>query len=302
MKQWRFILMVVFLVLFIQPDPAGALEVGAAPAGLGGIPLIALTDDQTLLFFHSGSPSTIEDAVTITGVAADFYIAAIDVRPATGQLYGLGIGGTSLFDEGTLYLIDPDTGAATLVGSAPFSAGLTTHANYGFDFNPAVDRIRVVNDSDQNLRVHPDTGALVASDTALDNPAGEEDVVGLAYNRNLPGYGLTTLYGIDAANSILRLVRLGGVDGNPSPNGGLVTVIGPLGLAAPNHDVGFDIANISLAFASFLDGNFYRLYAINLNTGEASLLGGITTSLLPVLDLAVAPRWHIFLPTVLRNQ
>jgi hypothetical protein len=302
MKQRQLIRMVILLAFFILPAPAGALSINAPPSGLGGIPLIALTDEGTLLFFHSGSPNIIEDTIPITGVAPDTYIAAIDVRPATGQLYGLGIGGTSLFDEGTLYLIDPATGAAIQVGSTPFSAALTTHANYGFDFNPAVDRIRVVNDSDQNLRVHPDTGALVASDTALDNPAGEEVVVGLAYDRNLPSYGLTTLYGIDASNNILRLVRVGGVDGSPSPNGGLVTTIGPLGFPAANNDVGFDIANINLAFASFLDGNFYMLYAINLNTGGTAFLGGITTSLLPVLDLAVAPRWHTFLPIVLRNQ
>jgi hypothetical protein len=298
MKQRQLILMVVLLVLFILPASADALLIATPPAGLGGVPLIALTTDETLLFFHSGSPSTIEDTVPITGLPADTYIAAIDVRPATGQLYGLGIVITTGLYHGTLYLIDPATGAVTQVGSAPFSTALTPSASYGFDFNPVVDRIRVVNDSDQNLRVHPDTGALVASDTALDNPAGDEEVVGLAYNRNLPGYGLTTLYGLDAANNILRLVRVGGVDGNPSPNGGLLTIIGPLGFPAPNHHVGFDIANISLAFASFLSGTSYSLYAINLNTGEATLLGAVTGSLLPVRDLAIAPRWHVFLPAI----
>ena len=35
---------------------------------------------------------------------------------------------------------------------------------WGFDFNPTVDRIRVVNDAGFNLRLHPDTGVIVDSD------------------------------------------------------------------------------------------------------------------------------------------
>jgi hypothetical protein len=305
MKQWQLILICALLMLFAVPASAGSPLNSMSAAGIEGIPLIGLTATDNLLFFHSASPGTIEDTVPITGLPISVELVAIDVRPATGQLYGLGISPTIASagqNNGYLFLIDPHTGAATQVGSAPFSTALADSTGYGFDFNPAVDRIRVVNISDQNLRVNPDTGALVGTDTNLDNPAGSEEVVGLAYNRNLPGYGLTTLYGIDYSNSLL--VMQGGLDGNPSPNGGLITPVGPLGHTPLNSSIGFDIAGTALAFVSFLDSGTNRtdLFIVNLSTGAATLIGSIGTGSIPIRGLAVAPRWRIFSPIVLRNH
>ena len=39
---------------------------------------------------------------------------------------------------------------------------------FGFDFNPAADRIRVVSNTGQNLRLHPDTGAVVDGDATVE--------------------------------------------------------------------------------------------------------------------------------------
>ena len=36
---------------------------------------------------------------------------------------------------------------------------------FGVDFNPAADRVRVVSNLGQNLRLHPDTGAQVDGET-----------------------------------------------------------------------------------------------------------------------------------------
>ena len=47
-------------------------------------------------------------------------------------------------------MVDPARGAAIAVG-APFTPG-TDGTAFGFDFNPTVDRIRVVSDTGQNLR------------------------------------------------------------------------------------------------------------------------------------------------------
>jgi hypothetical protein len=41
------------------------------------------------------------------------------------------------------------------------------HASFGFDFNPTVDRIRVVSNTGQNLRLHPVTGVVASTDTPL---------------------------------------------------------------------------------------------------------------------------------------
>ena len=64
-------------------------------------------------------------------------------------------------------MLNPLSGAATAVGSAAFSPSLT--GSVGMDINPVVDRVRLVNDSDINMRVNPLTG-LATQDTSL-NPA-----------------------------------------------------------------------------------------------------------------------------------
>ena len=77
------------------------------------------------------------------------------------------------------------------VGSAgAFSTSISGTA-FGMDFNPVPDRIRLVSDTRQNLRIHPDLGTLVSADGAL-NPAG--NVVAVAYSNNFAGATSTTLY------------------------------------------------------------------------------------------------------------
>src|ERR1041384_839244 len=119
--------------------------------------IYALTVGNRLLTFNSSMPSMIVNNVAITGLQAGEILRGIDIRPANGQLYG--VGSTS-----RLYTINPQTGAATQVGSAPFTPALSG-TEFGFDFNPTVDRIRLVSDTGQNLRLNPDTGAVAATDT-----------------------------------------------------------------------------------------------------------------------------------------
>ena len=54
---------------------------------------------------------------------------------------------------------------------------------FGLDFNPIPDRIRLVSDAEQSLRINPNDGTLGGTDTAL-SPAGS--VVAAAYDRNFP--------------------------------------------------------------------------------------------------------------------
>jgi hypothetical protein len=124
--------------------------------------------------FDTTSPEQIDSSVLVSGLGRSEKLAGIDFRPATGQLYALGITSTSGDDEGRVYTINTSTGAATQVGAAPFKTDLVSGASYGFDFNPAVDRIRIFNDADQNFRVNPNNGTLAGSDTALDNPVNDE--------------------------------------------------------------------------------------------------------------------------------
>ncbi len=169
--------------------------------------------------------------MAITGLQPAEDALAIDLRPATGQIYLLG-------SSSRLYVLNPATGVAVAVGG-PFTPALSGAA-FGFDFNPTVDRIRVVSDTGQNLRLNPDTGAVAGVDTAL-NP-GAPHVVGSAYANNVAGATTTTLYAIDATTDQLYVQ-------NP-PNSGVLTPVGVPFSVDTSDAVGFDIsANDNRAYA-----------------------------------------------------
>jgi hypothetical protein len=238
----------------------------AAPSNL----IIALSGSNQLLQFYATSPGTVIRATPVTGLREGERLVGIDIRPATGQLYAMGVSGVT----GRMYTIDIQNGAATQIGngfSLPQAAGATLGVDYGFDFNPTVDRIRVISDSRDNFRLHPDTGAVAGADQNLSPGAV---VVGAAYDRNFRGAKLTTLYAIDANTD--QLVTIGGVDSAPSPNGGVVRPVGALGVNTTN-EVGFDIANdvAGSAYASLNVGGKSGFYTINLRTGAATLVGTI---------------------------
>ena len=245
----------------------------------------------TLFQFASTTPGTISAPVTITGLQAGDNLLAIDFRPATGQLYAISSGGF-------MYVINTTTGVATQVG---MSSSFAPSGFLGMDVNPVVDLIRVVSSTDLNLRLNPSTGALFSTDTPLayavadPNFGQNPSVVALGYSNNVAGALVTTTYGIDSGLDIL--VRLGGVDGAPpSPNGGTLFTIGPLGTNTTDI-AGLDISPSGSAFAllhSVVDP-IGQLYTINLTSGAATLVGAIAGEA-PVVDIAVQA------PTAVRMQ
>jgi hypothetical protein len=54
----------------------------------------------------------------------------------------------------------------------------------GFDINPTDDRIRLVTDNDQNLRIHPLSGQVVAIDKNL--TPSQVSINSIAYALSLP--------------------------------------------------------------------------------------------------------------------
>jgi hypothetical protein len=138
-----------------------------------------------------------------------------------------------------------------------------------------------VSDSGQNLRAHPDTGAVAFVDTSLAYAMGDPsfgtapDVTGAAYTNSDtdPATG-TTLYDIDEATGSL-------VTQNP-PNDGVLNTVGSLGIELESVG-GFDIAvSDGTAYAGIVheprgNGNSRRtvLYTIDLATGDATRVGKI---------------------------
>jgi Domain of unknown function (DUF4394)/PEP-CTERM motif len=200
-----------------------------------------------------------------------------------GQLTGVGQTGAS----GAVYRIDPLTGVATQVNTIQTLTG----TQFGVDFNPVPDALRIVSDADQNLRITVGGTGVVNTDGTL-NP-GNPNVVGAAYSNNVPGgvNGQTTLYDIDSA--LDQLFTQGGVNfppGTPavSPNTGTLFPVGLLGVDT-NDLVGFDISGFTgTAFASLTTALGTGLYTINLTTGASTFVGAIDGPILQVRDIAIA--------------
>lgn len=245
--------------------------------------VVALTSGNRLLFFDSATPGTVTKIITINTVGNETLLA-IDFRPLTGDLHAFG-------PSGRQYVLNLTSGAATTpTGTATALAG----TRFGFDFNPTVDRIRVVNDADQNARLHPDTGATTNADgnlafAATDiNTGANPNVVGVAYTNNFAGAGATVLYDIDSNLNALLV--------QSNPNGGTLNTVGPLGVDTTDN-VGFDIsARTGVAFASLTVGATTGLYTINLASGGATLVGTIADATI----LGTETVTGIALPTSLR--
>jgi trimeric autotransporter adhesin len=235
----------------------GGINIRGLAVVAGPETVFAVTSGNNLLRFESNAPGSIVSSTAITGLQSGENILGIDFRPATGQLYGLG-------STSRLYLIDWTNGSATQVGPGPFTP-LLNGTDFGFDFNPQADRIRVVSDAEQNLRLNPINGAVAGIDTNL-NPPG--NVVAAAYTNNFAGTSGTTLYDIDS-NSDLLLIQ------NP-PNLGTLSAVGPLNVNTTGL-TGFDIAPNGIAFASMTlpAATTSNLYTVNIASGSATLIGTI---------------------------
>ncbi len=230
--------------------------------------LVVVTTNNTVLTFDSATPGTTSAPVNVTGLQAGESVVGIDRRPADGQIY-------AVTNTSRIYTINSTTGVATFVSTiTPGTSGTA----FGTDFNPTVDRLRVVSDADQNLRVNVGTGVAL-TDTPLSFASGDANfganpnVVGSAYTNNFAGATTTTLYGIDSNLGILAVQ-------NP-PNAGTLQTIGSLGLGTNlSSNLAFDISGLSgIAYAaiSTSNGTFSTLYSINLTTGAATLIGRIGT-------------------------
>lgn len=276
---------------------------------------IGLTSDGTALVrFNTSTPDAITtQALNLANVAAGEILVAIDSRPQTGQFYALGVNAAA--NTATLYLLDPQTGAVFAVGTTgqiqfttdgatPVDLPDPATAGYGMDFNPTVDRVRVVTTIGLNFRVNPNNGAPVdgnngnltaVSGTNPDGSINGNGVTGVAataytnsFAQSLTG-GVTTQYTLDPVTNSLYI--------QSPPNNGTQTLPLPLTLGGAPLDftsnVAFDIpssvavptSNTSATgdgwFVATV-GGLTKLYRLDLKTGaaiEVEKVGFGTTSL-----------------------
>lgn len=260
------------------------------------VPLLALTPSNNLLRFETSAPQFVQSLTTVTGLQPSEKLLAIDFRPATGQLYGI-------TDLSQLYVINPNTGAATRVGPGSFNPPLSLGGirgwmiDLGFDFDPVSDRIRVVTGTGQNLRLNPDTGTVVSVDTPLafatgDANAGREPAVSAcAYTNNFSGAASTTLFGIvngsGTGSPPTVLVRQGSSGGSPiSPDSGQLFTVGNSSIIFI-EPTGLDIAPDGTAYALLTTTDTANgLYTVSLSSGGVARIA-LLPSAESLRDIAV---------------
>ena len=249
----------------------GLVALGVASARPARAAIIyGVSNGTTLIRFNSSTPGTVATIGTFSGAATT--IDGIDFRAADGRLYGYSQA------ENNLVVIDTTTAATTLVSSFGTTADNPT---LGFDFNPVVDRLRVVTVTGQNLRVDPGTGATTTDGNLnyVDGTEADPQVVGLGYTNSTPPSPRTpppgtTLYGIDAGEDTLaRFV---------SPNAGTLETVGSLGTDAGSL-TGFDILVAGGTNIGFMattpdivpGATTTPFYTVNLATGASTFVGNI---------------------------
>lgn len=281
------------------------------------VALSGTTTAPSLIEFSPRSPSNITSTRSVTLGAGD-ELLAIDFRPATGQLYGLIRNGTA----GRLVTINTTTGAITtasnlMVDGTTTPVVLSTSTVYNADFNPAADRLRVVDNATTNLRINVDTGATIA-DGAL-NAAVSTGVTGtpattpftvaqIAYTysfsapaalrpqsigTNADGVISTELYDLDSTNDDLLEQE--------SANSGNLKKVADLSIDLDiNGYGGFDITGgdngARLVAGRMATTGVYTLYDLNLTSGELTPAGNLLTGSTAIIGGATSG------PTTIRDM
>lgn len=258
------------MMRFATAAAATACLVAANLAPAAAASLVALTSDGALVRIE---PESRQASAPVKLRAEQGRVVAIDVRPADMKLYGL-------TDTGRIVRIDPASGGVEVVSTLdkPVEAG----ARVAVNFNPTVDRLRVVGVNGANYRINVDTGAVTV-DGGLKYAPGTElsgtqpMVTAASYTNSFAGSKETMMYTIDAMLSQLNL--------QAPPNDGVQQVKGATGVKLP-PGIGFDI------LADGAGGNTGyvvaagALHMIDLASGRVTTAGPVARLPADVLSLA----------------
>ena len=199
---------------------------------------------------------------------------------------------------GKLYSVDPDTGAATLIGqlsadptdtSSPYTT-LPAGA-FGTDFIPQSNLLRVVSTSGLNVRVDP-TNARVITDNPITPPGTQ--IAGVAFHNNDNDLATnTTEYAYNFANN-----KFGSVN---TPNNGNFVAIGDSGVMSANADqVTMDEAPSGALYATHFvtaDGT-QNLYQVDPSTGAHTKIDAFPGGSIVAMSAAVVNLFGVDSPTL----
>lgn len=251
--------------------------------------ILGLTTDNKIIGFDSFAPSQIvRGPLDITGLPTGYDIIGMDVRPSTGELYALAF--NILTNMARVFVIDYNTGEATPVGSTDIQLPLG-EGHAAFDFNPVVDRIRVVGLNRTNYRLNPITGTIASTDTDIDYATGDVNqgvvpaVGAVAYTNSYLATEITTLYVFDQDLNVIATQ-------NP-PNAGILNTVGPTTVTfeqsqnRADMDIYFDpVTRANIAYLVTRDTGEASdgLYLVDLSAGGTTFLGQVPAD---IKDIAV---------------
>ncbi|REH37701.1 uncharacterized protein DUF4394 [Paraperlucidibaca baekdonensis] len=225
-------------------------------------------------------------------------ILDIDYRNAEGLLYGL----TRVGSEGRIILIDPINGTVfrrgrlVIVGDASAmppttdqNIVLNPNTNYTIDFNPAVDKLRILGSDGTNLRVTIDANSSVTAATPTIAATLQDDslncgtpaatgcteplvLTGAAYTDERSMTPPTRLFGMDTRNTYAL-----------NANAGTVTTVRALGVSGVTRVNGYDInPSNEQGVAVFTIASTPSVYAVDSTLNATTSAATFLTSL-PVL-------------------
>ncbi|MFD3925638.1 DUF4394 domain-containing protein [Streptomyces sp. NPDC058614] len=256
----------------------------AAPAATPSLRAFGISGDGTLMAtFWTDRPQVLDWVRVVTGLSGDTGLIGIDFRVQDGLMYGVG-------NKGGIYTIKtPPATVDVVVTKVSQLQYALNGTNFGVDFNPAADRLRVISDNGQNLRHNLNDHSTI-QDLNLTTPPTEGTTKGVsaaAYtNNDLNAATATTLVDINTTTDQVVLQ-------SPANNGTLAPT-GSLGIDA-GLNAGMDIYSTlsggktvdNAAFASLIPygASTPSLYTINVFTGEATSIGQFPLS---ITDLAIS--------------
>lgn len=243
---------------------------------------LALTADDSLVSFNRAAPATVLSTRKITGLGSGESLVGMDFRPSNGKLYGL--------TKVAVYEIDPITAVA---GNRVALASTLSGSDFGVDFNPVVDRLRVINDLKQSLIVDVETrdaftAGNVTTQANVGTPSAPDasfTVTAAAYTNSITKPVSTRLYDIDTQGDRLFVQNATAADSSLSA---------PVGLGVDATAAnGFDIdGGNNAGYAALTVAGKTGLYQINLaatSAPAATLIGDIGTGTLALKGLALKP-------------
>lgn len=265
-----------------------ALALGAFAGSTLAETLTGLSSTGRLYTFDPASPAMVVDRGLVSGMAAGQKMFSIDYQPGTGILYGVATHPTTGVSQ--MYTINPANAVATPVSGSTFNIVVDTAlTNYrlGMDFNPATGIPRLISNAGENFRLDVATGLPLAVDTVLDYVPGDSTATPSVINVAYSLAQTPTVYGYDYQRD--AIVRIGGVNGIPSANGGGLTTVGNSGIVARSSALGFEFSDLSGGAVAYLTAAtgvpntdpeqfIDQLYTLNVQTGALTSLGQIGTN------------------------